>query len=116
MQTQAIEPRRPTPLQIEFHDVHPIDATERELLGTATRLARAFPELDGCRLLVEPARGSASYHALVELTFPPGRLEVALPPTAAANQHNFASLLFEALERGHRALAMHQCTHPPGSC
>ena len=107
---------RPRPVEIELHDVHPADVTESELLGTALRLAGSFPELSGCRVVLEPARGSAAgvcYHALLDLDFPPGRLEVTLPPDAAASRQNFTTLLCEALERGRRAEAMHHCTHPP---
>lgn len=111
----ASRPRSPLP-DIEFHDVHPIDVTEQELLGTANRLAHFFPELAGCRLVVEPIHSGepgASYHARIDLEFPPGRLEVELPPAAEASGHNFTSLLFEALERSRRAETMHHCTHPP---
>lgn len=103
------------PLEIQLNRLHARDVDEGELVRTAERLASSYPELSGCRLVVEPAHtteGGDTYRVAMDLAFPPGRLHVELAPGAVPSRQNFTALLCEALERGRRAEAVHHWAHP----
>jgi hypothetical protein len=96
------------PVEIAFRDVHSSPPADRELHRTLRRLAAAFPELTGCRVLVEPgaaAAGHATYHVHVDLTLPRARVEVDAPRPGAARPRGLVPVLREALARARRELA-----------
>lgn len=73
---------RGLPVEIEFREIHPSLAAERELHRNVERLAKAYPELTGCRVLIEPqaAGDRRRCHVRIDLTVPRGEVESERSP------------------------------------
>jgi hypothetical protein len=111
---------RRIPVEIAFREVLPSPAAERELHRKLRWLARSFPEVTSCRVLVEPG-GSGDergpYHLRMEMTVPGGHLGIEGRPPAGAGRHELFSWIREAFERARRELALrrpHPAVRPPG--
>jgi hypothetical protein len=111
---------RHVPAEIAFREVLPSPEVERELHHKLRRLARSFPELAGCRVLVEPrASGDdrGPYHVRIDMTVPRGRLGVEAGPPAMAARRDLSSWIRDAVERARRELALrrrHAGVRPAG--
>jgi hypothetical protein len=106
LQEQAADDRL-VPVEIAFREVRPSMQAERELHRRLRRLARSFPELTGCHVLVEPdaADGRGPYRVRIDLTVPRGRLGVEGYPPAAAARHDLSCWIRDAFARAREELS-----------
>jgi hypothetical protein len=102
-------PVRHIPVEIAFREVRPSPEIERELHRKLRWLARSFPELTGCNVLVEPGASAddrGPYRVRIDLTVPRGRLGVEGHPPAGAARNELSSWICDAFERARRGLAL----------
>lgn len=101
--------RRRIPVEISFREIQPSADAEHELYRHLRRLMMSFPELTGCRVLVEPSEPASAggpQHIRIDLTVPSGHVAVEGVAARAAAQPDVKAFLADVFDDARRKLAL----------